>query len=210
MKEIFTVHVNLLAQLYQLHLCWHVSHCPHAVPQVFAANEPIFVFVELLESLTQLWGIRKFREVIKLIAKIHFCVCLWSNISQHTIQFLWPQLSILWRTKAQGQRPNCADIFKRQSQDPAFLKQHDTVKGRTATSSSCQPLSVASNLTGRAHQREHKVKKTCWVLAVISTNLGCICHMDEKKVAFKEPACFYFNSHKRRENCKIASLCVLY
>lgn len=50
-----TVHVDLLAQLYQLHLCWHVSHRPHAVPQVFAPNESIFVFVKLFECFTQLW-----------------------------------------------------------------------------------------------------------------------------------------------------------
>lgn len=40
------------------------------------------------------------------------CLCVSSNISQHTIQFLWPQLSILWRTRAQGQRSQSADFLK--------------------------------------------------------------------------------------------------
>lgn len=51
---LLTIHVDLLAQFYQLHLCWHVAHRSHAVPQVFTADKPIFVFVELLECLAQL------------------------------------------------------------------------------------------------------------------------------------------------------------
>ncbi len=51
---LLTIHVDLLAQFNQLHLCWHVAHRPHAVPQVLTADKPIFVFVKLLERLTQL------------------------------------------------------------------------------------------------------------------------------------------------------------
>lgn len=57
-----TVHVDLLAQLDQLHLCWHVAHCPHAVPQVFTADEAVFVLVKLLECLPQLWEQHRGRE----------------------------------------------------------------------------------------------------------------------------------------------------
>ena len=49
-----TVHVDLLAQFYQLHFCGHVAHCSHAVPQVFTADEAVFVLVKLLERLPQL------------------------------------------------------------------------------------------------------------------------------------------------------------
>lgn len=52
-KQIPTIHVDLLAQLYELHLCWHVSHSSHAVSKVFTADEAVFVFVELFECLTQ-------------------------------------------------------------------------------------------------------------------------------------------------------------
>lgn len=45
---------DLLAEFYQFHLCWHVSHSPHTLPKVLAADEPILVFVKLLEGLTQL------------------------------------------------------------------------------------------------------------------------------------------------------------
>ena len=51
-----TIHVDLLAQLDQLHLGGHVSHGPHAVPEVFAADKAIFVLVELFESIPQLCG----------------------------------------------------------------------------------------------------------------------------------------------------------
>lgn len=51
-----TVHVDLLAQLYQLHLCGHVSHSPHAVAEVFTADETVLVLVKLFESVPQLCG----------------------------------------------------------------------------------------------------------------------------------------------------------
>lgn len=43
---------DLLTEFYQFHLCWHVSHCPHALAQVLTADEAIFVFIKLPESLT--------------------------------------------------------------------------------------------------------------------------------------------------------------
>lgn len=51
-KGILTVHVDLLAQFNQLHLCWHVAHCSHAVPQVFTPDEAILVLVKLPECFT--------------------------------------------------------------------------------------------------------------------------------------------------------------
>lgn len=51
-----TVHVDLLAQLYQLHLRGHVSHGPHAVAEVFTADETVLVLVKLFESIPQLCG----------------------------------------------------------------------------------------------------------------------------------------------------------
>lgn len=47
---------DLLAQLDQLHLCRHVSHGPHALPQVLVADEAVFVFVKLSESFPKLCG----------------------------------------------------------------------------------------------------------------------------------------------------------
>lgn len=52
---VLTVHVDLLAQLDQLHLGGHVSHRSHTVAQIFAADESVFVFVKLLECVPQLW-----------------------------------------------------------------------------------------------------------------------------------------------------------
>ena len=51
-----TIHVDLLAQFNELHLGGHVSHGPHAVPEVFTADEAIFVLIELFESIPQLCG----------------------------------------------------------------------------------------------------------------------------------------------------------
>lgn len=45
---------NLLAEFYQFHLCWHVSHRPHALAQVLTADEAILVLIKLPESLMQL------------------------------------------------------------------------------------------------------------------------------------------------------------
>lgn len=53
---------DLLAEFYELHLSWHVSHCPHALAQVLTSDEAIFVFVELLEGLTQLWKSERMRD----------------------------------------------------------------------------------------------------------------------------------------------------
>ncbi len=46
---------DLLAQFDELHLCWHVSHGPHTLPQVFMADVAFFVPVELHKGLTELW-----------------------------------------------------------------------------------------------------------------------------------------------------------
>lgn len=43
---------DLLAQLDQFHLCGHVSHGPHALPQVLVADEAVLVFVKLPESFS--------------------------------------------------------------------------------------------------------------------------------------------------------------
>lgn len=45
---------DLLTQLYQFHLCRHVSHRPHALSQVLVADKAIFVFVKLSESFPKL------------------------------------------------------------------------------------------------------------------------------------------------------------
>lgn len=50
-----TVHVDVLAQFYQLHFSGHVTHGPHQVAEVFAGDEAVLVFVELDKSFTQLW-----------------------------------------------------------------------------------------------------------------------------------------------------------
>lgn len=47
-----TVHVNVLAQLNQLHFSRHVAHGSHQVPQVFAGDESIFVFIKLNEGFS--------------------------------------------------------------------------------------------------------------------------------------------------------------
>lgn len=44
---------DLLAQFDELHLCWHVSHGPHTLPQVFVTNVAFFVPVKLHERLTE-------------------------------------------------------------------------------------------------------------------------------------------------------------
>lgn len=54
MSDVLTVHVDPLAEFDQLHLRRHVSHRPHAVAQIFTADEAIFVFVELFERVPQL------------------------------------------------------------------------------------------------------------------------------------------------------------
>lgn len=133
--DLLTVHVDLLAQFYQLHLCGHVSHSSHAVPQVFTANETIFVFVELLKCLTQLWRWRISKDHVNVgnpFSKkvwafstckkffdlkfiLNCCKILLGTMSfsdiQLTIHFFWPQLSILSRTKERGQHPNTADVL---------------------------------------------------------------------------------------------------
>lgn len=49
-----TVHVDVLAQFDQLHLRGHVTHGPHQIPQILARDQPILVFVKLIESVPQL------------------------------------------------------------------------------------------------------------------------------------------------------------
>lgn len=46
---------DLLAQLDELHLCWHVSHGPHTLPQVFVTDVAFLVPVKLYKRLTELW-----------------------------------------------------------------------------------------------------------------------------------------------------------
>lgn len=45
---------DLLAQFDELHLCWHVSHGPHTLPQVFVTDVAFFVPVKLHKRLTEL------------------------------------------------------------------------------------------------------------------------------------------------------------
>lgn len=47
-----TVHVNILAQFNQLHLSWHVAHCSHQVPQVFAGDKTILIFIKFYKGFT--------------------------------------------------------------------------------------------------------------------------------------------------------------
>lgn len=51
-----TVHVDLLRQFDQLHLGGHVTHGPHAIPQVSAVDVAISVSVKLFEGFSQLCG----------------------------------------------------------------------------------------------------------------------------------------------------------
>ena len=69
---LLTIHVDLLAQFYELHLCWHVAHSPHAVPQVFTADEPVFVLVKLPECLTQLCAKRRQGVNVRVMLKDNF------------------------------------------------------------------------------------------------------------------------------------------
>lgn len=46
---------DLLAQFNELHFCWHVSHGPHALPQVFMTDVAFFVPVKLHKRFTELW-----------------------------------------------------------------------------------------------------------------------------------------------------------
>lgn len=50
--SLLTIHVDVLAQLNQLHFGWHVAHGPHQVPQVFTAYQAILVLIKLFKSLT--------------------------------------------------------------------------------------------------------------------------------------------------------------
>lgn len=55
-NEKLTVHVDVLAQLNQLHLCGHVAHRPHEIAQVLTGDQPVLVFIELVECVAQLCG----------------------------------------------------------------------------------------------------------------------------------------------------------
>lgn len=46
---------DLLAQLNELHLRWHVAHGPHALAQVFVTDVAFLVPVKLHKRLSQLW-----------------------------------------------------------------------------------------------------------------------------------------------------------
>lgn len=81
---------DLLAQFDELHLCWHVSHGPHALPQVFVADVAFVVPVKLPEGLTELWqthddNIKPGEDAAKL----------WIRWRGLTIDLLWSQLSVL-------------------------------------------------------------------------------------------------------------------
>lgn len=104
-----TVHVDLLAQLDQLHLRRHVSHSSHAVPQIFAADESIFVFVKLLECVSQLWWTFTQSDIqthvqqtsVKLSLIFHLTGIIIIKDIRHklTVHFLWTQLSVLFRSR---------------------------------------------------------------------------------------------------------------
>jgi hypothetical protein len=49
----------LLAQFGQLHLCRHVTHGPHEIPQVLVRDEPITVLVKLKKCFPELWKSRE-------------------------------------------------------------------------------------------------------------------------------------------------------
>lgn len=46
---------DLLTQLDELHLCGHVPHGPHTLPQVFVTDVAFFIFVKLHKCLAELW-----------------------------------------------------------------------------------------------------------------------------------------------------------
>lgn len=54
-QRTLTVHVDVLAQFNQLHLCRHVAHRPHQITQVLTADQSILVFIELIERIAQLF-----------------------------------------------------------------------------------------------------------------------------------------------------------
>lgn len=49
-----TIHVDLLAQFDEFHFGGHVAHSSHAVSEILAADETIFIFIKLLKSFSQL------------------------------------------------------------------------------------------------------------------------------------------------------------
>lgn len=51
-----TVHVDVLTQLDQLHLCGHVAHRSHEITQVFTADQSVLVLIKFVECITQLCG----------------------------------------------------------------------------------------------------------------------------------------------------------
>lgn len=70
-----TSHLDLLDNLDELHLCWHVAHGPHAVCNVFVMDEAICIVVKFLKGLPQLWW------TDKQITKIASNRKVWENIS---------------------------------------------------------------------------------------------------------------------------------
>lgn len=57
-----TVHVDVLTQLNQLHLCGHVTHRSHEITQVLTADQPVLVLVKFIEGITQLCGKTGFNQ----------------------------------------------------------------------------------------------------------------------------------------------------
>lgn len=51
-----TVHVDVLTQLDELHLCGHVAHRSHEITQVLTADQSVLVLIKLVECITQLCG----------------------------------------------------------------------------------------------------------------------------------------------------------
>lgn len=96
--DALTVHVDLLAQLDQLHFRGHVSHRSHAVAQIFAADEPVFVFVKLLECIPQLWWTFRHTNTHPgqdktLLSVTDVCVCSWNMSCWNVIVLflsVWP------------------------------------------------------------------------------------------------------------------------
>lgn len=79
-----TVHVDVLTQLNQLHLCGHVAHRPHEIPQVLTTDQPVLVLIKLIEGITQLCG-EKPVSVRALGARSARCTCRKQKITSRRI-----------------------------------------------------------------------------------------------------------------------------
>lgn len=79
-----TVHVDVLTQLDQLHLCGHVAHRSHEITQILTADQSVLVLIKLVECITQLCGKKRasVRTVSAITAQKHcvHCTCKMSEI----------------------------------------------------------------------------------------------------------------------------------